>query len=80
MGGLGQLSRAVPHESQAKSVAAYFIAAQGSLALPVLMIGALTAPLGLTPAAAIVIGIVVVLAPAAWAANLKRSAAAPRSD
>lgn len=71
MGGLGQLSRAVPHESHAKSVAAYFIAAQAGLAVPVLSIGALTGPLGLTGATAAVIAVVMVLAAAAWALNAK---------
>ena len=76
MGGLGQLSRAVPHDSHAKSVAAYFIAAQASLAVPVLTIGLLTNSWGLVPAAAIVIGVVVLFAVAAWIANLKPSASA----
>jgi MFS family permease len=69
MGGLGQLARAVPHESHAKSVAAYFIAAQSGLAIPVLSIGALTGPLGLTTATTIVIAVVMVLAAAAWLIN-----------
>jgi Kef-type K+ transport system membrane component KefB len=69
MGGLGQLARAVPHESHAKSVAAYFIAAQSGLAIPVLSIGALTGPLGLTTATTLVIAVVMVLAAAAWIVN-----------
>ncbi|RJT97479.1 MFS transporter [Arthrobacter frigidicola] len=69
MGGLGQLARAVPHESHAKSVAAYFIAAQSGLAIPVLSIGALTGPLGLTTATTLVIAVVIVLAAAAWIVN-----------
>jgi MFS family permease len=69
MGGLSQLARAVPHESHAKSVAAYFIAAQSGLAIPVLSIGALTGPLGLTTSTTIVITVVMVLAAAAWIVN-----------
>jgi MFS family permease len=69
MGGLGQLSRAVPHHSHAKSVAAYFIAAQSGLAVPVLAIGALTAPLGLTGATLIIVGAVTLLAATALAVN-----------
>ncbi|TDK26491.1 MFS transporter [Arthrobacter crusticola] len=69
MGGLGQLARAVPHESHAKSVAAYFIAAQSGLAIPVLSIGALTGPLGLTTATTLVIAVVMVLAAVAWIVN-----------
>ncbi|WP_159620210.1 MFS transporter [Arthrobacter zhaoguopingii] len=69
MGGLGQLARAVPHESHAKSVAAYFIAAQSGLAIPVLSIGALTGPLGLTTSTTLVIAVVMVLAAAAWIVN-----------
>ncbi|MBJ2122413.1 MFS transporter [Arthrobacter sp. MSA 4-2] len=69
MGGLGQLARAVPHESHAKSVAAYFIAAQSGLAIPVLSIGALTGPLGLTTGTTLVIAVVMALAAAAWLVN-----------
>ena len=71
MGGLGQLTSQVPHESHAKSVAAYFIAAQAGLAVPVLSIGALTGPLGLTGATAAVITAVMILAAAAWAINAR---------
>jgi MFS family permease len=71
MGGLGQLSRAVPHESHAKSVAAYFIAAQSGLAVPVLSIGALAGSLGLTRATTTVIGVVILLATAALAINAR---------
>jgi MFS family permease len=76
MGGLGQLARAVPHESHAKSVAAYFIAAQSGLAIPVLSIGALTGPLGLTTSTTIVIAVVMVLAAAAWIVNRRSPRAA----
>jgi MFS family permease len=69
MGGLGQLARAVPHESHAKSVAAYFIAAQSGLAIPVLSIGALAGPLGLTTATTLVIVVVMLLAATAWIIN-----------
>ena len=41
LGGLGQLRRAVPHESHAKSVAAHFIAAQSGLAVLVLAVAPL---------------------------------------
>ncbi|MFJ3403840.1 MFS transporter [Promicromonospora sp. NPDC090134] len=71
LGGLGQLSRAVPHKSHAKSVAAYFIAAQSGLAVPVLTIGALSGPLGLTGATTAVIGVVLVLAAAALVINAR---------
>ncbi|MFF1877134.1 MFS transporter [Leifsonia sp. NPDC058230] len=74
MGGLGQLGRAVPVESRAKSIAAYFIAAQSGLAVPVLAIGALDEPLGLNPAASLVIVIIIALAVVAWIANLRRPA------
>ena len=74
MGGLGQLGGAVPHESRAKSVAAYFIAAQSGLAVPVLAIGVLDQPLGLDPAASVVIVSVMVLAVIAWLLNLRRPA------
>lgn len=77
MGGLGQLTGAVPHESHAKSVAAYFIAAQSGLAVPVLSIGALTGPLGLTGATAAVIGAVIALAAIAWAINLRKTRSTP---
>jgi MFS family permease len=73
VGGLGQLSAAVPHESHAKSVAAFFIAAQSGLAVPVLTIGALSGPLGLTGATTAVIGVVVVLAAAALTANAREA-------
>lgn len=71
LGGLGQLTRAVPHESHAKSVAAYFIAAQSGLAVPVLAIGALTGPLGLAGATTAVIAVVLALAAAALAINAR---------
>ena len=74
MGGLGQLGRAVPPESRAKSVAAYFIAAQSGLAVPVLAIGVLDEPLGLNPAASVVIVTVIALAVIAWLVNLRRPA------
>jgi predicted MFS family arabinose efflux permease len=74
MGGLGQLGSAVPHESRAKSVAAYFIAAQSGLAVPVLLIGVLEQPLGLDPAASVVIVAVIALAVVAWLLNLRRPA------
>lgn len=74
MGGLGQLSRAVPHESHAKSVAAYFIAAQTGLAVPVLSIGALAPNLGLPGATAVIIAAVIVLAAIAWCINARKPA------
>ncbi|MBT2523551.1 MFS transporter [Arthrobacter sp. ISL-28] len=73
MGGLGQLTGVVEHESHAKSVAAYFIAAQSGLAVPVLTIGALTPALGLTGATTAVIVTVIVLAAIALAINAKSS-------
>jgi MFS family permease len=73
LGGLGQLSSAVPHESHAESIASYFIAAQAGLAVPVLAIGALTGPFGLTGATSTVIGVVVLLAVGALALNAKRT-------
>jgi MFS family permease len=74
MGGLGQLSRAVPHESHAESVAAFFIAAQSGLAVPILAIGALTGPLGLTGATTAVLGAVLVMAASAFVFNARRAA------
>jgi MFS family permease len=71
MGGLGQLSRAVPHESHAKSVAAYFIAAQSGLAVPVLSIGAFSGSLGLAGATTVVIGVVMALALVALVINAR---------
>lgn len=79
MGGLGQLARAVPHESHAKSVSAYFIAAQSGLVVPVLLIGALTGILDLTLATSIVIGVVMLMATIAWIVNL-RAPAAPNAS
>lgn len=76
VGGLGQLTGVVDHESHAKSVAAFFIAAQSGLAVPVLSIGALTPTLGLTGATTAVIVTVTVLAAIALAANAK-SASGP---
>lgn len=78
MGGLHQLTKAVPHESHAKSVAAYFIAAQSGLAVPVLSIGALAGVIGLTTATSVVIAAVMVLAAAAWVVNLRSTATPPR--
>jgi MFS family permease len=69
LGGLRQLSASVPHPSHAKAVAAYFIAAQSGLALPVLAIGALTTVVSLSAATAGVIGVVVVLAALALSVN-----------
>jgi MFS family permease len=69
MGGLGQLTRAVPHDSHAKSVAAYFIVGQSGLAVPVLCIGALTGALGLTGATVVIISVVILLAATALAVD-----------
>jgi MFS family permease len=78
VGGLGQLTGVVDHESHAKSVSAFFIAAQSGLAVPVLSIGALTPTLGLTGATTAVIVTVTVLAAIALAINAK-SASVPAS-
>lgn len=73
MGGLGQLTSAVPHETHAKSVAAYFIAAQSGLAVPVLAIGVLTHTLTLQTATITVILTVIALTAAAFVLNLQGS-------
>lgn len=71
VGGLGQLAEAVPHESHAKAVAAYFIAAQAGLAVPVVAIGMLTRHLSLADAATIVLVCVIVLAALAILVNAR---------
>lgn len=70
VGGLGQLSEAVPHEVHAKAVAAYFIAAQAGLAIPVVAIGMLTRAMSLGDAATLVVGFVLALAALALVVNL----------
>jgi MFS family permease len=71
IGSLGQLSRAVPHDSHAKSVAAYFIAAQLGLALPILSIGILSDVIGLNQSTSAVVGAVMILAAVAWLINFR---------
>ncbi|PQZ53508.1 hypothetical protein CQ040_15855 [Microbacterium sp. MYb54] len=71
MGGLAQLVDAVPHETHARSVAAYFIAAQSGLAIPVLTIGVLAPIITLQTATVIVVAGVVALAAVAFSANLR---------
>ncbi len=44
MGGLGMLSDGIASDSRAGTTAAYFVAAQSGVAVPVLMIGALSPP------------------------------------
>jgi MFS family permease len=78
LGSLGQLARAVPHEVHAKSVAAFFVAAQSGLAVPVVVIGALSGPLGLDGATTVVVTAVVVLALAALVANARPGRASVR--
>lgn len=71
LGGLGLLTRAVPHEVHARSVASFFIAAQSGLAVPVLAIGALVGPLGLEAATAVVVALVIGLAMTALPLNAR---------
>ncbi|MFF5289105.1 MFS transporter [Paractinoplanes globisporus] len=78
MGSLGRLTRAVPHDSHAKSVAAYFIAAYSGLAVPVLAIGALSGAIGLTAATVVVTGVVTLLAATALAVNAGADPLDPR--
>ncbi|MBK4348304.1 MFS transporter [Lacisediminihabitans changchengi] len=69
MGGLRQLGDAVPHDNHAETVAAYFVAAQSGLAVPVLAIGALSGALSLSTATVVVTVFVMVVAVAAWLFN-----------
>lgn len=61
MGGLEALSAAVSHDHHAGTVTAYFTAAQAGLAVPVLIIGALSGTLGTLGATTVVITAIAVI-------------------
>ncbi|WP_344685307.1 MULTISPECIES: MFS transporter [Actinomycetes] len=71
MGGLRQLVQRLPHSSHAQGVASFFIAAQASLAVPVLMIGGLTSVVSLETATVAVVALVVAVASLAFVMNLR---------
>lgn len=72
MGGMSQLSAAVPHDSHAQSVASYLIAAQIGLAVPILSIGVLTRSMELPAATTIVVGVVLAIAVVGLVVNARR--------
>ncbi|MBO3663147.1 MFS transporter [Microbacterium stercoris] len=80
-GGLRAVGSAVPHALHARSVATYFVAAQGALAVPILTIGGLAAILPLQIATRIVLLAVIALAAVALIVNLvpaRRTDGSPR--
>lgn len=77
-GGLRAVGSSVPHAFHARSVATYFVAAQGALAVPVLTIGGLSAILPLEIATRIVLLFVIALAAVALIVNLIPVRAADR--
>lgn len=80
MGGLEALRATVQPDYHAAAVTTYFTAVQAGLAIPVLVIGALSGPLGTVAATATVITLTGLIAVVALARTMNRLPMSPRSQ